>query len=575
MADLLRIKNNVRKMVDQNAPESDIDQYIASEGVSLDDVRNFQPSSTAGDMAKSLGVGAAKGTIGIAGLGGDLESFVKPYLPSNETINNAVTSMGFDPNGTVGNIARGALSADGAQLPTSSDIQGKIEDNVTGKFYTPQTTAGKYSETVGEFLPSLFGGEAAGAVKAGESGAKILLKALGKDVAKDVLAPAVTSEAAGQATEGTALEPYARFAGAIAGHQIPGAIERGITPLPASDALKAQTGALADAGVSLTAGQKTGNKLLKALESELGGSEFYTPTKESFTSAALQKIGVTADRATPEVMDQALTNIGQKFNDLASKYDMPVDPSLKSDLQDVLKNYQNDTGPSMQAAIIKNTVKDINGKKIMTGDAYKELRSELSAKASKASGEQRDALQGIMSSLDDAMERNIAAVNPDDVGAWQSARKDYRNYLVLEKAVAGSGAETAKGLISPQALRNATTQVQGARNYVRGQGDFADLARAGEATLRDLPDSGTAVRAGARGAATDLMAALGGGGGAALLTGHPATAALGLLALAPRAATTKIGQAYLGNQLLNAGKGFSARQELINAMLAGQSANDH
>lgn len=42
MADLARIKRNVGKMVGMNAPEADIDAYIASEGVSLDDVRNFR-----------------------------------------------------------------------------------------------------------------------------------------------------------------------------------------------------------------------------------------------------------------------------------------------------------------------------------------------------------------------------------------------------------------------------------------------------------------------------------------------------------------------------------------------------
>lgn len=43
MADLARIKRNVAKMAAMNAPESDIDGYIASEGVSIDDVRNYKP----------------------------------------------------------------------------------------------------------------------------------------------------------------------------------------------------------------------------------------------------------------------------------------------------------------------------------------------------------------------------------------------------------------------------------------------------------------------------------------------------------------------------------------------------
>ena len=42
MADLDRIKRNVSKMVEMNAPESDIDGYIVSEGVTLEQVRNHK-----------------------------------------------------------------------------------------------------------------------------------------------------------------------------------------------------------------------------------------------------------------------------------------------------------------------------------------------------------------------------------------------------------------------------------------------------------------------------------------------------------------------------------------------------
>ena len=41
MSDLSRIKRNVAKMASMNAPVADIDGYIASEGVTVDDVRNF------------------------------------------------------------------------------------------------------------------------------------------------------------------------------------------------------------------------------------------------------------------------------------------------------------------------------------------------------------------------------------------------------------------------------------------------------------------------------------------------------------------------------------------------------
>lgn len=47
MADLARIKRNVAKMAAQNAPVEDIDGYIASEGVSVDEVRNFRMGGAA------------------------------------------------------------------------------------------------------------------------------------------------------------------------------------------------------------------------------------------------------------------------------------------------------------------------------------------------------------------------------------------------------------------------------------------------------------------------------------------------------------------------------------------------
>lgn len=41
-SDLQRIKDNVKKMASQNAPQEDIDGYISSEGTSVKEVRNFQ-----------------------------------------------------------------------------------------------------------------------------------------------------------------------------------------------------------------------------------------------------------------------------------------------------------------------------------------------------------------------------------------------------------------------------------------------------------------------------------------------------------------------------------------------------
>ena len=45
MADIARIKGNIGKMISQNAPEADIDAYLAGEGVSLDQLKGNKSSS--------------------------------------------------------------------------------------------------------------------------------------------------------------------------------------------------------------------------------------------------------------------------------------------------------------------------------------------------------------------------------------------------------------------------------------------------------------------------------------------------------------------------------------------------
>jgi len=56
MADLARIKKNVRRMVELGAPEDDIDRYIAEEGVTIDQVRSFKGGAHDVPEFKPVGV---------------------------------------------------------------------------------------------------------------------------------------------------------------------------------------------------------------------------------------------------------------------------------------------------------------------------------------------------------------------------------------------------------------------------------------------------------------------------------------------------------------------------------------
>jgi hypothetical protein len=206
MADIARIKGNISKMIAQDAPEVDIDAYVASEGVSLDQLRApATPEAGIGeDVAKSAGAGLIKGAAGMLGLGGDAGSLL------GSGVDYAGSALGRSPDRVTQFkelMARGArnnpvtaLPANILQGPSSQDLQGKVE-GVTGPLYKPQTTAGEYAQTGAEFLPGMIGGP-------GSIGAKLLTR---------VAAPALASETAGQLTKDTGAEPYARVGGALLG----------------------------------------------------------------------------------------------------------------------------------------------------------------------------------------------------------------------------------------------------------------------------------------------------------------------------------------------------------------------
>jgi len=150
------------------------------------------------DAVKSGAAGLAEGAIGLAS-GGDIRNlaskateFVGGKLGLSPETVNTVKDVGY-------NLAKSnPITAPIALGPTSAELQQKVEER-TGKFHEPQTTAGKYARTVGQFAP--------GAI-AGPGG-------FARRVVTQAILPGIASEAAGQATEGSAAEPYARAGAAL------------------------------------------------------------------------------------------------------------------------------------------------------------------------------------------------------------------------------------------------------------------------------------------------------------------------------------------------------------------------
>lgn len=500
------------------------------------------PAPTVGvveDMARSLGTGLRTGVEGVAGMIGDARELTRSGV-------GAAMDYFEAPQG-VRDVANKAIDyvTPFPGAPTTEQVRETITDPLMGADrYQPQTTPGKYARTVGEFAP----------------GAAVGPGGLASRVATNVLAPAIGSEFAGQMTEGTAAEPWARLGGAVVGSQVPGLLKRAVTPLPIPKSRQKMVDVLTREGVDLTAGQKTGRNTLKYMESELGGGkvgDFMEMQGEQFTRAVLKRAGINAARATPDVVDDALNRLGQEFDNLAARNTITPDRQLAVDLRRTLDDYQGITAQSMRAPIVNNLIKDIartsRGGGSIPGGLYQEIRSRLGKMVKTAKGAELEALHGIRSALDDAMERTLSAINSPDMAAWKEVRRQYRNMIVVEDAVTRAGEGAAQGIISPSALRGAVTR-QGKRAYARGKGDLAELARAGEALLKSLPQSGTSPRTAARNLGTGTATLIGGGVGGAAGGGPGALAGMVAGAAVPyatgRAMLSGAGRAYLGNQAL-------------------------
>jgi hypothetical protein len=532
MADITRIKGNIGKMIAQNAPEADIDEYLASEGLTPEALRNggTQPSVVE-DVAKSVAVAPVKAGIGLGGMVGDLSDLGAKGL--EHATNFVSDKLGVE------RYQRPSTPSVLNNIPTSASLRKNVE-GVTGELYEPKTDAGKYAGAGTEFAVSALAGP-------GRTMSKLLMGGMA----------GLGSEAAGQATEGEAAEPYARVGGGLLAGLSPAAAARAITPLRAAPARQRLVDILEGEGVtSLTAGQRTGNKSLQYAESFLGdgpgagqsASRVQREGQEQFTRAAMRRAGQGLDDATPETLLANNQRLGNEFQTLAGRNTMTPDNQFINDVTAAVRQYRN-VPDSQQARMIQGYIDDIvpyinaGG---MPGAEYQAMRSRMSRQANnnrQSDPDLAEALRGFRNALDNAMGRSIS---PADREAWQTARREYGAQKTIEKTASRAGEATAEGQLVPSNLRN-TVAAENRGAYARGQGEFSELARAGSGVMQPLPNSGTAQR----NALTNMLM-------------------LPVSATAGRAIMSRPVQSYLGNQLM-AGQLENlpgAREALIRALLA-------
>lgn len=257
-----------------------------------------------------------------------------------------------------------------------------------------------------------------------------------------------------------------------------------------------------DLGINLTSAQKTGSKPLKILDAVFENMPFTADTqaviketqRKAFTKAALNSVGENAELATPDVMRAARERIGGEFNRLTEGNKIKLGDAFL----DAVGTVESKITPFSKG--VRSAVDDaieLAAKGDLSGREYQTVRTSLGNAAKSAwatNSELGQALKTFKGALDEAASQSIPQA---DKAAWNTARAQWSNLKVLEKAAAPTSADAVAGNVSAAKLAHALKSAD-PKGFVYGSrsGDLGDLSRIGQAFIKDqIPDSGTAQRA--------------------------------------------------------------------------------
>jgi hypothetical protein len=531
--------------------------------------RVYSPPGIAEDVAKAGASGALTGAVstavGLPGTVAGLTNQAADFL-ARQTVGRAINayragslSGALDSGGAVSQpdpgLAPPSIGPE-ATLPTVQSVAERLPQ------YTPATTAGQYARSAGEMLGGnmvLPGGSMAARATAGIAGG-------------------LGAEAAGQAVQGTTLEPYegaARLAGALVA---PGLAGRIITPLRGDPATAEAAQRLRNEGIDVSAGQAKGSEALKTAESQLGqvpfGKQAAPEQQAQFNAAVSRRMMPEGDPGVPaltgEVMQTRATQLAQQYDDILSKNTMRTDPKFGQDLSQTMGQYLNRISlqqrPEFERAV-NSLAEDINRfGGTLPGPMYQQARSwfsDMSFANRLTDPAMAQATRGVRNALDDAMARSIPDAGEAEL--LKATNRNYRAMKTIEDALSRAGSD-GMGNLTPNAVLGAATKSAGKAARARGTDDLLNLAQTAKGVMRTPPNSGTASRLNIMnlaqgGGLTGHFAGIGGIAGAGLGVGAPA--------LLSRIINGRMGQAWLGNSLLNEGV-LSGARALVNAAQSQQ-----
>lgn len=462
---------------------------------------------TAVDAAKSAGSGFAAGASFLVDAPGNFSAYV------GDKAGDLSEMAGAPPDFAEG--VREAMRSGPMGRPNAvSDALDDISPQIRG--YEPQTTVGEFARTAGEFAP----------------GAMLGPGNMAGNILRYGVLPGFASEAAGQATEGTKAEPYARVAAALATPLLTGRPTNRAKPVipraDPEDARMAET--LMRNGIRPTVGQVTDSNLLRRME---GSLDFVPGQMDDVTAAAMRTTGSSTKRATPEALAKQSDKIVQGMDDAVAGVSFQPTPQMAQQADDVIRDYSRATAEGSIVPDVRNIADEIidaatrpSGGQVALS-TLKDWRSRLGRLLRSGDPQARDAAWGLRSIIDSATEDALSAAGrAADVDMLKTLREQYRNWLAVADASTRAGAES--GILSPTQLNQSVIRSQGRRNMAVGATTpLGDLSRSAAGILRPAP---SVSAGGVRTFSPQLLTALLGGAIGQSAAPGPAGMALGAVA---------------------------------------------
>jgi len=431
-----------------------------------------------------------------------------------------------------------------ASLPDTRDMLASVPMIGAESQYVAPGTAGEYIATAGEFAG---GGGGVSRLTNMARNRALSSGANAGDIVRYGVVPGVASEAAGQLTEGTALEPYART-GAALGASLLAAPRAGAFAGQTESARMANV--LEDAGVrNVTAGQALGNRRLMGAEGRLQA----TPQQlEDVTESTMrQLLGSTEKLATPTNLAAVEGRLVTEMADATAGAVIIPGASHAAAARDIATQYAARVPQGMLIKRVRGIAEEIralavSGKSVPL-TRLREYRSDIGNLTISSDAATRQAAHALRTLIDDLTDTALRAANrTDDIEKLARAREGYRNFIAVRDAASRAGAE--RGILSPQQLNQSLIRSQGREAYATGRTtDMGEFTRAAAANLRPAP----AVPAGGIRTSQGIGASTGGAIGA-LVGGTPGaliggTAGVALPALGQAAMRSNAMQTLLRN----------------------------